>query len=330
MEIKKNKDAEYLYASARVRAAENRLIGSDKLEAALAAKDSTEVMALINSLEAGTEGENRLSEALGAAYSFIEDVSPDKNIAFFLRYVYDCNNIKSAIKCFIRGIECDEMLFSFGTVPLESIKEMPQTQDYSALPGHMREAAQKAYEAYAKSKNPQLIDMMLDRACFEDMLEAAKESGDDFAIRLVREKIDLVNILMCTRVLRMGGGELEREMLSSSLINGGELSPKVLFEASIKGEDGIAIVLKSTGYAPLARWFSENDRASLSAIECALDNFYMKTVQGAKYIPFGAAILCAYPIAVEYLVKNLRIILAGKEAGLSAEKLRGRVRMGYV
>ena len=330
MGIRKNKETEYLYASARVRAAENRLIGADKLESAISSKGISEIEALINGLDTASDNADKLNSALAAAYSFIEEISPDKNIASFLRYGYDCNNIKAVLKCHFRGTESDEMLFSFGTVPTETVKKMPAERDYSALPRHMSEAAFEAFEGYAKTKDPQIIDIILDKACFEDMLDAANASGEDFAIRLVHEKIDLINIMMCVRTVRMGGGFAEAETLRNSLIQGGDLDADKLFAASEIGEEEIGEVLLSTKYASLSGLFSESGKASLAEIECALDDLYMKTVQKTKFLPFGASILCAYLIATEYLVKNLRIILAGKMAGLSPEKLRERVRLSYV
>ena len=41
---------------------------------------------------------------------------------------------------------------------------------------------------------------------------------------------------------------------------------------------------------------------------------------------FGAEIAIGYIVALEYEVKNIRIILAGKDAGLSPEVIRERLR----
>ena len=67
----------------------------------------------------------------------------------------------------------------------------------------------------------------------------------------------------------------------------------------------------------------------LGVLDCRCDNFYMDRVRGAKMIPFGPAVPAAYLIAREFEVKNLRIILGGKQAGLSPDAIRARVRRGY-
>ncbi len=327
MGIRKKKDTDYLFACARVRAAENRLIGSDKTENAINAKDASEIEALIDSIGTFENGSDNLSAYLGRAYSFIAEISPCENIASFLRYGYDCNNIKAALKCHFRETDCSEMLFSFGTVEIDKILAMPKELDFSALPKNMSEAALEAFDAYAKTGDPQLIDIILDKACYADMLDAAR-SGDDFAYDLVRAKIDLTNIMMCIRIIRMGNGFSERAVLERSLIGGGYLDEKKLFEA--KTENELAMMLSGSEYSSLLAFMNDEGIFSLAEIERRCDDIYMKKVRTAKSIPFGASVLCSYLVAVEYEVKNLRIILAGKRAGLSGEKIRERVRLSYV
>lgn len=327
MGTRKNKETDYLFASARVRAAENRLIGADKTESAINAKDASEIESLIDSI-GSTEGEtDKLSAYLGRAYSFIAEISPSENIASFLRYGYDCNNIKAALKCHFRETDCSEMLFSFGTVAVDKILAMPYELDFSALPKNMSQAAEEAFDAYAKTGDPQLIDIILDKACYADMLSAASES-DDFAYDLVRMKIDLTNIMMCARIIRMGGGFSERDVLQRSLIAGGYLDEKKLFEA--KSENELSAVIIGSEYSSLSAFLTDDGAFSLAEIERRCDDIYMKKVKKAKSLPFGAPLLSAYLVAVEYEVKNLRIILAGKRAGLSGEKIRERVRLSYV
>ncbi len=327
MGIRKNKETDYLFASARVRAAENRLIGSEKTESAINAKDASEIEGLIDSIGGADGTSDKLGAYLGRAYSFIAEISPSENIASFLRYGYDCNNIKAALKCHFRGTDCSEMLFSFGTVAVDKILAMPRELDFSALPKNMSEAASEAFDAYAKTGDPQLIDIILDKACYADMLEAAKE-GDDFAYDLVRTKIDLTNIMMCIRIIRMGGGFSERDVLRRSLIEGGYLDEKKLSPA--KSENELSAMISGSEYGSLSAFFGDEGAFSLAEIERRCDDIYMKKVKTTKSMPFGAPLLCAYLVAVEYEVKNLRIILAGKRAGLSGEKIRERVRLSYV
>ena len=53
-------------------------------------------------------------------------------------------------------------------------------------------------------------------------------------------------------------------------------------------------------------------------------------IKNARYILAGAPALIAYIYAAELYVKNVRIILASKEAGESADIIRERLRGTYV
>jgi V/A-type H+-transporting ATPase subunit C len=95
------------------------------------------------------------------------------------------------------------MLFDFGTVPAKQIVRMVAEKDFQALSPRMQAAAEEAIDAYAKTKNPQAIDLIIDRACYAEMSDAANASDNAFVRRLVQTKIDLLNVTIAVRVLRM-------------------------------------------------------------------------------------------------------------------------------
>ena len=64
-------------------------------------------------------------------------------------------------------------------------------------------------------------------------------------------------------------------------------------------------------------------------MEKTADDIWMSRAKEAKYVPFGAPVLLGYLIALEYQTKNIRIILAGKDTGLSSEIIRERLRATY-
>jgi V/A-type H+-transporting ATPase subunit C len=67
-----------------------------------------------------------------------------------------------------------------------------------------------------------------------------------------------------------------------------------------------------------------------TVLEKLCDNMLMSYVREAKYIAFGVEPLVAYLAAKESEVKIVRIVMAGKLAGLSAELIRERIRDTYV
>ena len=56
----------------------------------------------------------------------------------------------------------------------------------------------------------------------------------------------------------------------------------------------------------------------------------MGLIRRARYVTFGAEVPIAYLLAAERQSKNLRMLLAGKEAGLDAQRIQARMRESYV
>lgn len=328
--------ADYLYSSARIRALENQLLGADRVNRLCDTGSVENAISLLKEwgveIRRDTDGkflrEATILGRLRAAYTEIAGMA-DEPLFDLWRYPYDCNNLKAALKCFARGIEPDEMLFDFGTVDAETLKQAVRTRDFTAFPPFFATAADEAASAYAKTKNPQQIDLILDKACYAGMLAAAEKSGSDYTLGLVRAKIDLVNLVMCVRVLRMKSGEAGRLFLNESLISGGLLGTDFCAELYTRGEKGMWERLLYSEYAKFATAVQESDR-SLTAIERFADDTWMELAKAAKFIPFGTEVLTGYLIAAEYEARNLRIALAGTEAGLAADTIRERIRDSYV
>ena len=329
---------DYLYHSARIRALEGAILGKDKLERILAADGEDAVLALLNEcgiLPVTDEESGRLLREetllgiLRRAYDEIRSLAPDEAVLLLWRYPYDCNNVKAAIKGFLRKIDPRSMMFDFGTLEIDAVIRMAETGDFSGLSPAMALAADEAVRAFARTQNPQQIDLLLDKACYRDMLTAAQNSGVRFAEALVRERIDLINLQIVVRILRMKMGESGRALLGESLLEGGRISHDQLLEWFEAGESVMWDRLYYTEYGKLAEKVVQTDRG-LTAIERSADDFWMAHIREAKYVSYGPEVLIAFLQAHEYEVRNLRIILAGRAARLNVETIRERIREGYV
>ena len=344
--MKQLQPTEYMYASARIRAKENRLVGKERIDLLVDAKTSADVMSKlaeygIAPTEAGEGGEVFLGDALGRKreemlQAFLrnafDDVSasvPEPSVFHWLRYPYDCNNIKTVIKCQIRGIDPAEMLFELGTVPAAVLEDALLKGQYEVLPGSMGRAAAEAREVFAKTGDPQTIDAILDIACYEDMLLSVQGAGCETMVQWLKTKIDLVNIMIALRILRMKRGERGKHFMDTVLLPGGTLEKAFFDEIYDGGEDVLWSELFRGRYERFAVAVEGSD-GSLAAIEKRADDHWMRLVREGAKVSFGAEVIGGYLIGCETSVKNIRIILAAKDAGLSSEVLRERIRESYV
>ncbi len=343
--MKHLQSTEYMYASARVHALENRLVGRTRMEALIECKSSDEVLerlaecgyslpeedggAPVLSGAARTKArEAMLAGILQEAYDEVEAAVPDPAVLRYFRYPYDGNNLKAALKCGIRGIPVGDLLSDCGTVPASEVEMLVREGKLDDYPALIAEAVVAAREAYAQTNDPRVIDTVVDRAVFSAMLTDATATGDKTLIRWMRAKIDLTNILICLRILRMEMGVAGEAFLEEALLPGGTLDSRFFATAYAAGERGLADALIPTDYNRLIP--AEGEGTTLSAIERAADDRYMTLVRDGARIPFGAAVAGGYLIGCEGTVKNIRIVLAAKDAGLSADTLRERIRVSYV
>ena len=329
--------ADYLFGSANIRTQESAIIGCERIERLLNTKTTDEAwtlladwgIAIVRNSDGKPMREETLLGILKGTYERLIELAPDSDALRLWLYPYDCNNLKAAQKAFVRGIDPTSMLFDFGTLPASAIVNMVEVGNYDGLPQNMQESAQAAMDEYAKTKNPQVIDLILDKACWRDMLAAAKTSGEAFVIRLVKTRIDLLNTMIALRILRMKSGEVGKALFAEAFLEGGNLGFERMADCMEKGEDSLLEYLRYSDYSVFAENFAKSD-ASLSAAEKLADNYWMSLILGNRFIPDGLEVMIAFLAAHEYEVKNLRILLSGKEAGIATETIRERMRDSYV
>lgn len=337
-----------MYASARLRMLENRMVGRERVEALCDAKTGAELRARLNEYGiavGGEPGESEEAVLLGVlrdAYAEVASCVPDPAVFDWMRYPYDCNNLKMALKCHIRQLsagETAELLFDFGTVPAADILTLvgsgtPDPETARRVPPALYEALPDAQAAYAKTGDPRQIDLRLDRACYRAMLAAAEGTGDPVLTGWVRAKIDLVNVMITLRILRLSLGAPAGQFLEEALLPGGSLEPD-FFRAALEETEGGDILLRRLSmtrqplFEGLVRRMDKTDK-SLSALEKCCDDTHMELVRYDAHVPFGVSVPGGYLYGWETAVRNIRIILAAREAGLTPAQTRERVRESYV
>ena len=326
---------EYMFSSARIRSLEVKLAGREQISRLVDAESASAAVAALGEFgfepqyDAGGRllREDMLMAVLKSGFDVLEEMECASAVRF-LRYQYDCNNVKAIIKCAAGGREVDGMLLRLGSVSVEDAKATFVSKDYSCFPKNMAAAIAEAEEAFASTGDPQKIDLIIDRATFADMLEAAVAGGVGLARELVIARIDLVNITMAVRLIRMKLGNRTAAVLDEAYIEGGNLAKEALAVAVTEGESALSELLLYGGYRVLAELIGAG--ASLGELEKQSDDIWMGVAKQARYLPFGAEIAIGYIAALEYEIKNIRIILAGKDAGLAPDVIRERLRESYV
>lgn len=324
----RSKDTEYLYATAYIRSVEEKGLCRDLLARMLDAPSADDALTLLKEAYHGVADEIICDEIVNEAYRTVDDIVSVPDMFAFMRYPYDANNIKTAIKCGVKGTPVEGLMFGCGTLSESAYGMMAETGNFSELPSAIADAAKNAADAFVKTGDPQSIDLPIDRACLEAMMDEADRTGSAFIKATIRIRIDIANVMTALRVARMGSKTADG-ILATARAEGGSIPKAKLISAATEDAPVEAIgAVTSVFSAELADVISPDKK--LGDLERELENRYLAAVYAAKSVSFGCEVPYAYLVAAEYNSKNARIILAGKRAGLPPDSIRERMRLYYV
>ena len=332
---KKIQEMDYLYANARVRALENKLIGTDGFRRMAEAKTEEEALKVLQ--EAGYGEFTSYEDAMAALpakreenFALVRKMAPDQNLVDLFLIRYDYHNLKAVIKGEAAGTEYLSTLSKAGTLPADKLADWakaPANKPEVTLTPVMKEAALQARDVLARTSDPRLSDTVLDRACFKEMLSMAETAGSKFAADYVRLQIDGINMKTAVRMKRMGedmyllpqyfieGGKGSAADLRGDLTPEGLMARYELTALKAAAPAGSAALRGETGVAPL---------------DMAVDNILMDYLKAGKRAAFGEQVLFCYTAACEAELTAVQTILAGKIAELPAEAILERLRDTYV
>lgn len=327
----------YAYAVGRVRAMETRLLDRGKIdrmvesssgEEALKVLGETEYAEHLAALKSIYDYDDMLEQELRRVYVEIRRFTPDQELINLFTRKFDYHNLKVFFKAHKLGETREDLLVKdIGNIPLPVLRRAVEEDDFRDLPNGMRTAAEQLSEAFRLEANPQLVDLLLDRAMFLETMESVEKLGSSFLKKYFIYYIDLLNIKTYLRVKRSGK---PREFLEQALLPCGELDMSRLVQLI----DPLEVLLDRLLYSPYIQvledgiqWYQKTD--SLTRLEKLMDDFLLGYIKKAKYITFGPEPIAAYLLAKENEVKLIRIIMVGKLNRLPVPEIKERLREVY-
>ncbi len=328
------KDTDYLSLSANIRARENHLLTRERRERMIEARGDEELVKVLT--ECGyAEPEDLsvpkvnavLTRAREELFGELKDRLPQPGLLEVFQIKYDYHNAKALIKSEAIGEDGRRLMMTGGRYDPQELSDdfhRGNMGDYSPA---FRAALRAAAALLSDRRDPQRADFLLDRACYAEMVQAAKESGSSFLEGYVRLSVDAANLRAAVRCARMNGG---RELLAEGLIPGGNVPAEVI--AATKGGDlaGRFTATPLESAAQMGSALAAPGSGSLSAFERSCDDALTNYLSQAKRIAFGEQPVAAYVCAREAEAAAIRTILSGRKAGLSGEAIRERLRESYV
>ncbi len=332
--------SQYIFAVSRIRAIENRLLDWEQLDRMIDAatfKDALKVMTDAGYDYRETEHpasaiydyEKLLGQEHKKLYGLMEEIAPQPEVFRLFLQPYDFHNIKVMLKAEFAGIEdFAGLLIDRGSIGLTKLEAMMRDRKFNEMPEIMRLAVEEAITDFYHTRDPQTVDLILDRACYARMSQMAASFRHRFLTDLVSGTADLLNINI---LLRLKWLKKDMEFAGKALLPGGNVPAEVLLKNFGKPAEELIGVLVNTPAGGVAGKELESHRREGMSIEPErmLAVFRMMFIQASRYMISGLEPLVGYLLAKETELRNLRVIMAGKTNRLSGDAIRERLRTVY-
>lgn len=324
-----NKNEAYLCLSAMLRAREPRLLNGDRAQRMLEAPSFEEAAKLLTdcgyedmSQMSAKEIEAALTKHRDEIFKELEALSPQREVVDAFRLKYDYHNAKTLIKAEAMGVEAERLLSASGRVAPGDLKQAYCEGRFAELPEELGAAMEEAKAVLARTGNPQLADIVLDKAYFSELKKEARSAESSFLEGYAEILVDSANLKSAVRILRMGKGE---EFLRSVLMPGGSVDEGRI--ASASDAESVAALFASGALEKAAALTAEAvSGAGMTAFERACDNAAGEYLSDASLVSYGSEPLIAYMAAVEGEITAARMILTGRLSGIAPEVIRERLR----
>ena len=329
---------QYAYAVSRIRVNEKKMLDKGKLDRMIDARTPEDALKVLIEAEYGFsaadparvfEYEKLIKEENNKAIALLKEISPQPEMFDLFLQKIDYHNVKVLIKGEFSGNFHDDMMLDSGMIPPLKLKLLLKERKMAELPVKMRKAIDEAMDYFNRTSDPQMIDLILDKAAWSQMLETARASGNSFLTGLVEAMIDLANINAFLRVRNL---KKPWDFLQKVLLDGGRIDSSLYAKNLQDTLEGFINALRYTPYSKACEEGIGNflSTGSMTRFEKLADDYILEYVKKGRYIVLGLEPLVGYLVARQMEIKNAGIIMVGKINNISGDIIRERLRETYV
>lgn len=329
-------DTAYASANVRIRVFENNLLNRSQYERMIAASSYDEALNvlretpyrnIVDELRETRSYDEAMMDNLHETFEELFRISPEKELVEIPALRYSYHNLKVLLKERFTGNDFSSLLIPVGA-SVSELRQAIHTQKSEELHPSYLESIREVLTDYEEYGNSQAVDIILDRRYFTHMKRLADDTGDERVQDIVGFYIDINNLSTLSRAIKQ---QRNRNFLVTILSSSGTIPKEDLVELGREDLSSAARILREGKYGDIVSEAIDPETQQLSPIllDLSTDNAFMRRMQQAKLEAFGPLPILAYLYSKEIEVKNLRLILAGKENGLPPEQIRERLRLNY-
>lgn len=328
----------YLDIIPKIRVYEKRLIDSVKFNRMLDLENIDEVFKFLSETVYGENisddiniynYEQVLSLEFARLFKSLKDIFDNKELINIFLKKYKYNNIKLMLKAKLLNVDLGDILFNIEDFDNEFIYTAIKTENYSSLPDEICNLVKKILKDFEENKDPQRIDILIDKIMFGELLKESKNISSDFLTKYIQILIDVFNVKTLFRIKNLN---LNRGLFDDVIVSGGNIALSNLKMIFSEPKENILNRFSMTNMYKYIKEGLENyvNKDDLNILDKELDDYLMEYLKNAKIITTGLAPIIGYINAKENEIKNIRIVLVGKINNVDSDSIKRRLRKNYV
>jgi len=331
-------EGDYSYASGLIRAKEPKLLDINQFNRMLDAPSAEDAYKVLTESGYGLGGgsaagvyafERLLSDEMKKCFRLLLEIAPELEVIRAFQRRYDYFNIKVLLKAELSGQEAPPILLETGTIGPDAVIRSIRERDYEQFTSLMQDAVTEVYDVFARMKDSQMVDMILDKASYRQFVQDLRNIDSPFLWGIAEYLTDMTNIKMFMRARSLGKSW---DFIKKLLLEAGTIAEEVYYESSSGTPEDFIDALRTSRYRDAVQkgWELVRSGKNSSGLEKELDDLLMSYIRGAKLVTIGVEPLVAYLFAKEAEIRNVRMIMTGRINNLSVDMIRERLREAYV
>lgn len=318
----------YVYAVARIRVRENSLLSDADISqmAGMASADAVLDYLIARgwgNAESGRDPDAVLQAEETKNMALMEELGIDKKVFDIFDIPRRYHNLKAGIKEVLTSDTHDLIFYDIPGFGRKEVTTLLSEKRFADLPEGMQAPAEEAFDRMVATRDGQICDTIVDRACLVAMGEAAGKAGTPVIRDYIRSTIATADIRIAVRAAKIGKS---LSFLNEALAPTDAFLVQELAQEAARGTEALYPYLQDHGYADAV----EALKVSPSSFERWCDNCQIEAIKPQKTNPFTSGPIVAFYLARENEIKTVRIILTAKANGFSEDAIRERVREMYV
>lgn len=317
-----------IYSNALAKSRENKMLGVERLYRMIDAPNFFDALKILSEVgfggvEVDGDYEKLIERELSELYAFVRHDAPNENFKKFFLYPNDFHNVEVFIKGKHTPIDVDLMTVEDGIYSKDKLKNDIMLDNYLAYPKSLQVALGKCDLEFANGTATGLkVSSLIKKALYSELFAISKK--DKILKEIYGAKADFANVSIALRS-RDYSFTLEHRVVGGTL---SENDIRVLTEEPF---DSLKERFKTR--AEKVNVYSAIEDASLgkplAEFEKNAESFAVKKLKAKKYEISGIYPFVNYCFNKLIEIDNVRIVLAGKQAGLDSMDIKGRLRDSY-